>query len=47
MPYNENAKKYMFIGLFGIVIPRLFRSCVTSYQDTLVLFALLCVIEIR
>ena len=40
-------KKYKFIGLFGIVILRLFLSSVTSYQDTLVSFALLCVIEIR
>jgi len=39
-------KKYKFIGLFGIVILRLFPSSVTSYQDTLVLFALLRAIEI-
>jgi len=43
----QNAKKYKFIGLCGIVILRLFSSGVTSYQDTLVLFALLCFIEIR
>ena len=40
-------KKYKIIGLFGIVILRLFPSCVTEYQDMPVLFALLCVIEIR
>jgi len=34
-------KKYNFICLFGIVILWLFPSCVTSYQDMLVLFALL------
>ena len=38
--------KYKFIGLFGIIILQLFPSYVTSYQDTLVLFALLCVVEI-
>jgi len=40
-------KSTSLLGFFGIVILRLFPSCVTSYQDTFVLFALLCVIEIR
>ena len=35
--------KYQFIGLFGMLTLRLFPSCVTSYLDTLVLFAMLCV----
>jgi len=30
--YAVKAKKYKFIGLFGIVILWLFPSCVTSYQ---------------
>ena len=40
-------KKYKFIGLFDIVILCLFPSCVTSYQDTLVLFALLYLFIIK
>ena len=40
-------KKYKCIGLSGIVLLQLFPSCVMSYQDTPVLFALLCVTEIR
>jgi len=40
---REMLQKYKFIGLFGIVILWLFPSRVTSYQDTLILFASLCV----
>ena len=40
-------KSTSLLVFFGIVILQLFPACVTSYQDMLVLFALLCVIEIR
>jgi len=44
---REMLKITSLLVFFGIVILRLFPSCVTSCQDMLVLFALLCVIEIR
>ena len=37
----QSAKKKKFSDLFGIAILRKSSSCVTSYQDALVLFALL------
>jgi len=37
----QNAKKKKFSDRFGIAILRKSSSCVTSYQDALVLFALL------
>jgi len=36
----QNAKKNKFSHLFGIAILRKSSSCVTSYQDALVSFAL-------
>jgi len=37
----QNAKKKKFSGLFSIAILQISPSCVTSYQDALISFALL------